>query len=153
MSNFSLPDNSKLFLPIAKYKLITSYDSKGTKFEYKNDLGLYKIGLSDSFLENLMSNDNLKTVDLRVVSYILHSIVKDSDIVTLNPTIIMRYINKNRSTISASIKRLCQEQYIMATTGRGSGRCTYEINLNYFFRGNRIDLLETIDTKLIERIS
>jgi len=152
MSNFSLPNSGTVFLPIAKYKLITSYDSKGTKFEYKNDLGLYKVGLSDSFLENLMSNDNLKTVDLRVVSYILHSIVKDSDIVTLNPTIIMRHINKNRSTISASIKRLCQEKFIMATTGRGTGRCKYEINLNYFFRGNRIDLLETIDTKLIERI-
>lgn len=152
MSNFSLPDRSKLFSPIAKYKLITSYDSKGTKFEYKNDLGLYKVGLSEDFLENLMKNENLKTIDLRVVSYILKSIVKDSDIVHLNPKIIMKHIHKKHSAISASIKRLCQEKYIMATKGRGSGRCTYEINLNYFFKGNRIDLLETIDPKLVARI-
>jgi DNA-binding MarR family transcriptional regulator len=151
MRNFSLPPAGALFMPVARFKTIITYDSKANAIEYKNDLDLVKIGLSKDFLKVLMKSQVLNELDLRMLYYILYKLEKESDVVCLNPKIIMRYLDWKSSSISDSIKRLCQEGYIKHITGRGNGRCNYQVNILYFFYGNRIDFLESEDTRLVRR--
>ncbi len=151
MSNFSLPQSGTVFAPVAKFLPKISYDININPLVYKVDLDLKKVGLSDTFLKDLMSG-TLKHIDMQVLIHIIYKLKKDSDVVTLNPTIMERYINKKRSAISSSLKRLSAAGYVMRLTGRGSGRCNYQVNVLSFFCGNRIGFLEKIDTKLIQRI-
>jgi hypothetical protein len=152
MSNFSLPQSGTVFAPVAKFLPKISYDINKNPLVYKVDLDLKKVGLSSDFLKNLMSNDALKDIDIRLVIYIFLKLEKDADVVTLNPTIIARYVKWRRSSISASLNRLCSAKYIMPLTGKGSGRCNYQVNVLSFFCGNRIEFLEQINPKLIKRI-
>ncbi len=153
MPNFSLQQTGTTINPVAGYQLITNYDKKGNEIYYKNDIDLNKIGISNILLKSLMKNNTLKLIDLKVLSYIFYKLEKGSDIVILNPTIMIKHIDRKRSAISDSLKRLCQEKYINPKKGKGKGRCNYEINLLLFFSGDRIDFLENIDSKLIQRVS
>ncbi len=152
MSNYSLPKSGTVFMPVARFQPIISYDFNGNPSVYKNDVDFKKVGLSDDFLKNLMSNISLTDIDIRIMLYIMHNLQRDSDEVVLNPTIIKRYINWGHSSISASLIRLCNAGYIMPITGRGSGRCKYQVNVLNMFYGNRIEFLENIDPKLIQRV-
>lgn len=151
MSNFSLPKSGTVFAPVAKFQQIINYDINRTPYVTKIDLGLKKVGLSDDVLKDMMSG-TLKRIDMQVLIYIIYKLQKDSDVITLNPTIMERHVKKKHSTISASINRLCSSGYIMRVTGRGAGRCNYQVNVLNLFCGNRIEFLEKIDPKLIQRV-
>ncbi len=152
MSNFSLPQSGTVFAPVAKFLPKISFDININPLVYKVDLDLKKVGLSDAFFKDVLNNSTLTEIDIIIVIYIIQKLQKGSDKVTLNPTIIAKHINWGRSSISASLNRLCSAKYIMPLTGRGSGKCSYQVNVLFFFCGNRIEFLEKIDPKLIKRI-
>lgn len=150
--NFGLPEKGKVLTPIAKFKQFESRDKNGNIRIYKLDLEFKRIGFSRDFFRDLMMNKKLKEIDYRVGAYILYQLNNGSDEIILNPLIIMRYIDKGRSTISASLKRLAKTGYIRPIKGRGTGKCSYEINADRFFCGDRIDFLEHTDPKLVIRV-
>lgn len=153
MSNYFLPSLGTIFNPIAKYKVFTSYDPFGNPKDFKHDLDLKKIGFSDKFLIDAMMNKSLKLIDYRIMAYVFHNMTKGCDEVCLNPKIIGRYIKKGRSTVSDSINRLCSLGILYAVKGKGVGRkYKYQINVNYFFHGDRINFLESIDNKYVTRV-
>ena len=151
MRNFSLPPAGTLHMPVSNYSLMINYDAKGNRVVYKIELELDKISLSSDILKNVMNSKVLNDLDLRMLFYIIYKLEKDSDEVTLNPKIIMRYLDWKSSSISNSISKLCQEGYIKPITGKGNGRCKYQVNISYFFFGKRIEFLENIDPKLTNR--
>ena len=148
MSNFFLPNPGTVTTSVAKYRVIETYDQNGVLIEFKNDLEFIKIGHSNYYLKSRMASCNLKTIDYKLLDYIEYQLKKDKDLVTLNPTIIKRYIDRQHSAISGSIKRLIQEDYIAKVTGR----CQYQINPLLFFKGDRIKYLEAIDPLLIREV-
>ena len=133
MSNYFLPKLGTIFQPIARYKVITNYDSSGNPKDFKHDLDFKKIGVSDKFLKDAIMNQSLKLIDFKIMIYVLHNMSNGSDEVNLNPKIIGRYIKKRRSTISDSINRLCKLRILYAAKGKGVGRrYKYQINVKYF---------------------
>jgi hypothetical protein len=146
------PYNNKLKSAIAKYGVVNNYDANGNIETYNHDLDIRKIGFTNNFFKTIMSDITLKKVDYRLLIYVFYNLNKDSMEITMNPKIIGRYMSLSRSTISDSIKRLCNSGYIQPITGKGAGRCKYCINIKYFYFGNRIDLLLKIDPNYVKRI-
>ena len=135
--------------PIAKFRKFDSYDKNRNKNEVKVDIDFEKVTFSEDFFIDRMKSKDLKLIDFKVLDYILRSIEKNSDTVVLNPKIIVRYIPRGSSTISDSIKRLIKLEYINIVQGK---RCKYQINPTKFFKGNRIDYLESINPYLIRQV-
>ena len=153
MSNVFLPKPGSITTYVAKYKRYQNYNSKGyLTSDSKVDVDHIKVSFSDEYLKDRMSNKILKEIDFRLLDFIVCNLDKNTDIVTLNPTIIVKHIPRQKSSISESIKRLITAKYIAKLTGPKIGRCKYEINPKFYFKGNRIEYLEKIDPSYIVQI-
>lgn len=148
MKNIFLKNPGKLIAEPVRYKLYINQTSSGTTL-FKSDLDMKRVGMTSDFLAIRMKSDTLKLLDYKLMDYIFFRLEPGKDKLTLNPTIIERYIPKSRSSISASIRRLVKADYIAPIKGKGLGRCKYYIDPYKFFVGNRVKYLEAESSKFV----